>query len=574
MKNKKEVYIMKKTLCIITCCFVAQLATAQAPKWAEKARKAVFSIVTYDKENKIKGTGNGFYIDMQGTALSDYSLFENVRRAVIINADGKQLEVSTIDGANSMYDIIKFRTPTDKKQVALPLASQPAKVNETVYLLPYSTQKATTIQTGRVTAVDSIGNNSFYYTLEMKTGEKVVSCPIMNANGEVLGLIQKNASDESTESYAIGAGYGAALEISALSMNDGTLNSIGIKKSLPDTEEQALVTLFMASGQMDADSYLTLLNDFLSQYPDSHDGYVRRATHYMSGDKAEQYPLAEADLQKAVEVANDKAEAHYAVAKVIYSYLISLNGKEPYSAWSYDKALESLRSALRNNPQPVYLQLEGDILFAQGNYAEAFNSYDKVNHTEIASAATYYSAAKAKQLTEGSDINEVVALMDSAIAHLNKPYGQDAAAYFYERAETYATAGKFRNAVIDYNTFHDAMLGNVNALFYYRREQSEMQCRMYQQALDDINRAVEMASEDVDFWLEKGAVHLRINQFAEAETALQEATRLDARNAAAYRLLGYAQILQKKNKEGRTNFFKAKELGDEPVNKLIEKYCK
>ena len=69
----------------------------------------------------------------------------------------------------------------------------------------------------------------------MKTGEKMVSCPIMNANGEVLGMIQKNSSEDSMESYAIGASYGASLEISALSMNDGALNKIGIKKALPDT---------------------------------------------------------------------------------------------------------------------------------------------------------------------------------------------------------------------------------------------------------------------------------------------------------------------------------------------------
>ena len=200
---------------IITCCLIAQLASAQAPKWAEKAKKAVFSIVTYDKENKIKGTGNGFYIDAQGTALSDYSLFEGAERAVIINADGKQVEVNRILGANSMYDVVKFNTAIEKKQMTLPLAPQPAKVGETVYLLPYSTQKATALQTGKVTAVDSIGNQSFYYTLEMKTGEKTISCPIMNINGQVLGMIQKNASDDSMESYALGASYGASLNISA-----------------------------------------------------------------------------------------------------------------------------------------------------------------------------------------------------------------------------------------------------------------------------------------------------------------------------------------------------------------------
>ncbi len=565
---------MKKTIWIMTCCLVAQLASAQAPKWAEKAKKAVFSVVTYDKENKIKGTGNGFYIDAQGTALSDYTLFENAARAVVINADGKQQDVSRILGANSMYDIVKFNTPIDKKQTTLTLASQPAKVGETVYLLPYSTQKATTLQTGKVTSVDSIGNNSFYYTLEMKTGEKTVSCPIMNANGEVLGLIQKNASDESMESYAIGASYGASLAISALSMNDGALNKIGIKKALPDTEEQALVFLYMSSEQMDKETYLSILNDFLSQYPHSMEGYIRRANYYMSMKDTSKYPLADEDLKKAIEVSSSKEDAMFQVAKAMYSYLISQEGKEGYEEWSYDKTLELIRDAIQKNNQPLYVQLEGDILFAQGKYGEAFNCYDKVNQSSLASAATFYSASKAKQLTEGSDINEVLALMDSAIVKLSKPYFGEAAPYFYERADLRAQAGKYREAVMDYNTFYDAVSGDVTAYFYFQREQAEMQCRMYQQALNDINKAVEMAPEEVDYWVEKGSVHLRVNQLDEAIAAFNKALSMNDQYAAAYRMLGYCQAMQKKNKEACANFAKAKELGDEVVDQLIEKYCK
>ena len=75
---------MKKVLLILACGIAAQLSYAQAtPKWAGKAKKAVFSIVTYDKDNKIKNTGNGFYINENGTALSDYTLFEGAERAVM-----------------------------------------------------------------------------------------------------------------------------------------------------------------------------------------------------------------------------------------------------------------------------------------------------------------------------------------------------------------------------------------------------------------------------------------------------------------------------------------------------------
>lgn len=561
---------MKKTLWIMTCALLAQMVSAQTPKWAANAKKAVFSIVTYDKDNNIKATGNGFYIDNQGTALSDYSLFEGADRAVIINSNGKQQPVEVILGANSMYDVVKFRTAVDKKQVSLKVAAQPTKNGDVVYLLPYSTQKEAACQRGSVVSADSIGEH-FYYTLQMKTNEKMVSCPVMNVNGEVVGMIQKNATTESEESYAIGSSYGDALEISALSFSDAALNRIGIKKALPDTEEQALIYLFMTSEQLDKDAYLNVLNDFVSEYPNSYEGYIRRASLYMHGGDESKYPLANEDLKSAVEKATNKEEAMFQAAKTIYGYLVSLNDKGGYSEWTYDRALGIIREAIQANGQPVYTQLEGDILFAKKDYAGAYDCYDKLNKSALVSSGTFYSAAKAKQLMEGSDINEVIALMDSAIVRLNKPYLSDAAPYFFERAELYAQAKKYREAVIDYNTFYNAVNGDVNALFYYQREQSAMQCRMYQQALDDINKAVELSADDENLWAEKGVVHLRVNQLDEAIKAFEKAISLNGEYAAAYRMLGYCQSLKKMKKEAKANYEKAKALGDTVVDQLLEK---
>lgn len=71
-------------------------------------------------------------------------------------------------------------------------------------------------------------------------------------------------------------------KIKPLSFNDHTLSSIGIKKGLPDTEEQALVFLYMASSQLTPEKYAELLNDFIAQYPNSADGYLRRANNRCS----------------------------------------------------------------------------------------------------------------------------------------------------------------------------------------------------------------------------------------------------------------------------------------------------
>ena len=397
----------------------------------------------------------------------------------------------------------------------------------------------------------------------------------MNANGEVLGLIQKSASEEDKESYAIGASYGESLSISPLSANDINLNKIGIAKALPETEDQALVYLYMSSSQMDAKNYLATLNDFLQAYPNSTEGYTRRAGYYMNIGDDEHNALAEADLKKAMDVSGNKTEGQYNVAKIIYSYCINLEeGKKAYGDWSYDKALNIIREAIATDAQPVYIQLEGDILFAMRNYTDAYKSYEQVNQTPLASAATFYSAAKTKQLVEGTEMNEVIALMDSAIAPFTPLYTSEAAPYFYERAEMKAQTGKYREAVVDYDEFYDAIGGRVTAAFYLQREQAEIQCKMYQQAINDINKAVEMSPENVEMWIEKGSVHLRVGQFNEAVEALKKAISLDPKAAAAYRMLGYCQVQQKNNKEACTNFAKAKELGDTVVDSLIQKYCK
>lgn len=566
---------MKKTIAILFCMMPFSVLLAQElPKWADKAKKAVFSIVTYTKDNQILSTGNGFYIDETGTGVSDYSLFKGAERAVIITANGKELPIKYIMGANDMYDVVKFKADFDKKAEALQPAPAASAIGQTVYLLPYSTQKESKGQTGSVAKVDTIGDQTYYYTLNMQTTDKTVSCPIMNETGQVVGMIQKNSDPKSTESYAIGIRYLTNLNISALSVNDMALNSIGIKKGLPEDESQALVFLYMASSVYENERYLELLNDFITLYPNNSEGYLRRATYYANIGDETHNALATQDLETMLKVDEKKDDAHYNIAKFVYTYQMNLGDKQPYADWTFERASNEINEALGIAQEPIYYQLQGDIYFAMQKYAEAFTAYAEVNKSNLASPATFYAAAKAKELTEGADKKEVIALLDSAIVRYAKPYGKDAAPYLYERARVKADNEDFRGAVSDYNEFYDAMLGQTSAEFYFIRSQAEMQCRMYQQAVNDMNKAVELDPDNVLYWVEKGGVHLRVNQVGEAIKALEKAVGLDPENAPAYRMLGYSQIQNKEKEKGLANLQKAKDLGDEVADGLLQKYNK
>lgn len=564
----------RKFFLTLSLCLLTQWGMAQAPKWVEKAKQAVFSIATYDQNDQLLKTGNGFFVSEDGIALSDYSLFKGAKRAVIINSKGEQMPVLHIMGADDMYDVVKFRVDTRKKVDALPLANtQPATGTE-VYLLPYSTQKSRSCTTGHVKAVDKVEGDYAYYTLEMQLKDKMLSCPVTNAQGEVFGLAQKSSGqDTTTICYAVDTRYAMAQKISALSYNDMTLTDIGIKKALPDTEEQALVFLFMVSTQLPAEKYAAVLDDFIAQYPNSADGYMRRATHRIatSQDENTMAQIA-ADLDKALDVSTQKDNTRFERAKLIYSYMLS-NPQTPYSDWSMDKALEEIREAIRLNPLPVYTQLEGDILFAKQDYPAALAAYEAVNRSELASPATFFSAAQTKEMLK-APASEVLALMDSCVARCPQPYTETAAPYLLARAQALLTANQARKAMLDYDAYFNAVNGNVNAAFYYYREQAAIQARQYQRALDDLAKAIELAPQELLYRAELAVVNIRVGRSEEAIRVLQEALKIEPKYAEAYRLMGQAYIQLKKKDDACECFAKAKELGDPNVDALIEKHCK
>lgn len=568
---------MKKILILpLLLFFLIQGSMAQTPKWVEKAKRAVFSVVTYDKNDKMLNTGNGFFVSEDGLALSDYTLFKGAERAVVITSEGKQMPVSLILGANDMYDVIKFRVAiTEKKVPALIVAKTAPAVGADAWMLPYSTQKSIACVTGKVKDVSKVAGEYHYYTLGMQMKDKMVSCPVMNAEGQVFGIAQKSSGiDTVTTCYAAGAAFAMAQKISALSLGDAALKKIGIRKGLPETEDQALVYLFMASSSLSGDDYEKLLDDFIRQFPANADGYLRRANYYAAKGKDDQawYDKAVADFNQALKVAQKKDDVYYNIGKLIYAYQLS-KPEKTYKDWTYDTALQNVRQAIAIAPLPIYIQMEGDILFAQQDYAGALAAYEKVNASNIASPATFFSAAKTKELAKG-DPKEVVALMDSCIARCPQPITADFAPYLLERAQMNMNAGQPRNAMLDYDAYHTAVKGEVNDVFYYYREQAALKARQFQRALDDIVKAIEMNPTDLTYQAEHAVVNLRVGRYEEAIQILNNILKADPKYAEAYRLLGLCQIQLKKTDEACGNFKKAKELGDPNVDELITKYCK
>ena len=552
-----------KKISMISCLLFAALSTFAQPGWVKNASRSVFTLKTFAADGSLIASSNGFFTGANGEAVSNFTPFKGATRAIVIDAQGKELQVAGIMGANDMYDVVKFRVNGTKTQ-PLAISSSVAPMGSMVYLLPYHEVKA--VKSGPVRKAETFQGDYPYYTVALSMGENQVSCPLLDESGQVIGMMQQPAVLGDSLSYAVSARFVDSLKITGLNYFDETFKLTQVKKLMPADIKEANLVLYFAGSQSDSAEYVSLIQDFIQQFPNASDGYIYRAQQETAGGD---FAAAERDMEQALKFADPKDDAHFNYARIIYNKEI-YQSAQPYAGWSLDKALQQIQSAISIESLPTYRQLEGDIRFAKQQYDEAYEIYNSLLSTNLRSAELFFAAARCKEMQK--DTTAMLAFMDSTINMFSRPYLKDVAPYLWARAEARRNAGRYRDAINDMNEYETLMTATVNDNFYYIRHQVEIQGRLYQQALNDINRAIQMNPNEVLYYAEKASLEIRVGLYDQAISTAQECIAIDAENSDGYLFLGLAQCLKGQKADGIKNLQKAKELGDSQADALIEKY--
>lgn len=535
------------------------------PSWVKKASKSVFTLKTFGPDGSLQASSLGFFVGTGGEAVGPFTPFKGAQRAVVIDASGKEMAVECMLGANETYDVAKFRVAGGKTQ-PLEIAGGRQAAGAEVWLLPYREMKR--VPQGTIRKAETFNSRYDYYTVALQMPDDAVGAPLLTADGQVVGVMQQPASSKDTLSYAVSALFADSLAINGLSINDRTLRLTGIKKALPADESQALLSLYMGVSSLDSVTYATMVDDFIDQFPKSHEGYL-----YKAQLEANAHHYAEADrlVAQALKVTKKADEVHYSYSRLIYQKAMT-HPEIDYAPWTLDASLEEARKAYASDAQPIYMQQQAYVLYAQQHYAEASAVYDQLFATSLRSPELFYEASRCKQMAR--DTVGQLALLDSCVAQFSRPYLKDAAPYLLARSQVLAESGQYRAAVADLNDYEQLMAAQVNAQFYYLRFQYEVNGRLFQQALNDINKAITMEPQNAGFLAEKASLEVRVGLYDEAVATAQEVIRIAPDNSDGYLFLGVSQCLKGQKAEGVKNLQKAQELGDPQAAELIEKYSK
>lgn len=562
-------------LMLIQSC--GMVMAQKAPKWAEKARRAVFAIEATDKSGNVT-RGTGFFVGDQGEAVSNYTLFIGAERATVTDADGQRLPVVCILGADDLYDVIRFRVNAPKKLAGLkPAATLPA-VGDRAYLA--SAVKGAAMPSAPIAEVTKVKDAYGYFRIDMPLSREQVSAPLLTEGGEVFALAQADAAGKG-RTYGIGLPYIMDLRPAPTDVLNKVYSSIGIRTAWAATPDEALVALMLYAAQQDARTYLATLDDFVATFPNVPDGYLSRASHYVYQRKklsdvgTEQQLLgrAEADLDAAQKLfGQNAAEGYYNRAKLIYGVAAG-DSSLTAEGWTMDRAADWIAKAISTDDRPLYRQLEGDIAFFRGDYPKAAADYAQVNQGPGASASSFYMAAKTEEQLEAPDTARMFALMDSAITRATAVNPTDAATYLMDAVDMRMRMGRFAEAVKDYDRYYALTGGDVTPRFYYYREQARFRAGDMDGALSDIRLALQGDSTNALYLAEEGSIYLRKQDFPHAQQSLERCIALAPDFSAGHRLLGLCLVRSGKKAEGCRSFTRAKELGDPVVERLMKLHC-
>ena len=171
----------------------------------KEAEQATFVIYTYDEYGTPKGIGSGFFIDKEGTGITNYHVLDGAVKAVLKTSDEEKYEINQVIASDRKWDIAKFTIKNDK--------------NKTFNYLKFSNKE---IEKG-----DKVYNISSPMGLEASVSEGIVSS--LRSDGQHGNIIQVTAPISSGSSgSALLDQDGKVFAIATFKYNQGESLNFGV----------------------------------------------------------------------------------------------------------------------------------------------------------------------------------------------------------------------------------------------------------------------------------------------------------------------------------------------------------
>lgn len=156
----------------------------------ERVEKSVFLVSTYDQNGNGMGQGTGFFVGLNGYAVSNYHVFENGSQWEITTYDQRKFHVEEVVRSSKEYDYVIFKVGGDLSDYpTLKIAPNrsPRKADD-IFVVGNPRGLESTFTRGAVSALRAIDQTGDIIQFDAAISPGSSGSPVMNMKGEVLGI--------------------------------------------------------------------------------------------------------------------------------------------------------------------------------------------------------------------------------------------------------------------------------------------------------------------------------------------------------------------------------------------------
>ena len=281
--------------------------------------KSVVTVLAFDIDDSITAMGTGFFIDRQGTLVTNYHVLEGAYSAKVKTAEGDTFPIGTVIAHDQLVDLIKVRVEIPNNRFTpIALAVDEPNVADRVVVIGSPMGLDQTISEGIISAVRVHPTNGNIYQLTGPISQGSSGSPVLNNRGKVIGVITFQSAKGQNLNFAVSV---KALQMLLHESTEMTLAELAIKIS---NDPNLAASLCKQGAQLSIRGKYEAALDYFQQatetHPEDPDTWHGLGSCYIGLDKPEK---AIAAFNKSIAADPDNATAHFILAmyfKVLEEY--------------------------------------------------------------------------------------------------------------------------------------------------------------------------------------------------------------------------------------------------------------
>lgn len=534
---------MKKVLfyfCIAAIACVQTSCRKSLEQIITETESATFIVYTYDEYGSPSGSGSGFFIEANGTGITNWHVLDKSVKAVIKTSDNQQYEIDSVLCASSKKDLVIFKIKNGGNRVFHTLQfshEKPAK-GAPVYNISAPMGMESSVSEGIVASYREDSHGEIVQTTApISPGSS--GSPLLTDKGEVFAVATFKRRGGENMNFGI-------------MVNESTINELDTKefykknrKFNSGTSDFVLLNLLPDKGSdlvLNAIEFSPTATTIYLTYTNMHLTANGNWSIWCEvGEKDNGFFIEDKDTKQRYYVTSSTLETSKEKAKPINIAEV--------------RQFKVHFPAIKTKPSHI------DVMWGENDRDSHFTDIDLDKYREHFSADDigYQRGYALKLTTEGGDFASTIAILSDLL----EEYPSDVISLNMMAILSYVLDNK-TNAML---YLEEAIDQNPNdELAYLNRATMYEVSEDYESAIEDLTAAINLQPGQPDYYYSRAVVYFTMEEYQKAlddmNKCLDVSTDADGfkNNGYFYELRGYTNYRLKNIKDARKDCEKAYKL--------------